>query len=122
MRIGPAPTHQVSVPTEQRLGPDEESDALGPRQQAAQSGKQGPISRSKRRPGDLTTRDRNLVTEDDDLDGQISSVAPLQTQKLKHPNEREDDVPPNGGEVISGIVDGRSIWRHLPCPNHISGA
>ena len=65
------------MPAKQRFRLNEEPIALGPRQQAAQSGKQGPVSRSKRRPGHLPTKDRNLVTEDDDLDSKIGGVAPL---------------------------------------------
>jgi hypothetical protein len=31
------------------------------------------------------------VTEDDDLDGQIGGVAPLQAQQLEHPDQGETD-------------------------------
>lgn len=60
---------------------------LGPRQKAAQSGEQGPVSRSKRRPSDLPTKDSNLVTKDDDLDCQIGGVTALQSQEFEHPDE-----------------------------------
>jgi len=68
------------MPAKQRFRLDERPVALGPRQQAAQRGEQSPVSRSKRRPRDLSAKDRNLVTEDDDLDCQIGGVTAPQSQ------------------------------------------
>ena len=87
MRISPAPTHQVPVPAQQCLGPDEEPGALGLGQQAAESGEQGPVSRTKRRSGDLPAKNRNLVTQHDDLDCQIGGAASPQSQEFEHPGE-----------------------------------
>ncbi len=58
---------------------DKESAPLGPQQETAQSGEQCPVSGSKRRPGDLSASDRNLVTMDDDLDREIGGVAAPQS-------------------------------------------
>jgi len=75
------------MPAKQRFRLDEEPVALGPRQQAAQRGEQGPVSGSRRRSGDLLAKDRNLVTEDDDLNGQIGGVIAPQSQEFEHPDE-----------------------------------
>ena len=89
------------MPAQQRLGLDKEPLALGPRQ-TAQPGEQRTICRSKRRPGDLPTKDRNLVTEDDDLDGQMGGVTPSKSQEFEHPDEAD-------------IEEGQAIvHRHRP--------
>ncbi len=87
MGICPTPSHQVPVPAHQSVGLDEEPPALGPGQQAAQPREQGPISRSKRRPGDLSAKDCNFVAKDDDFDCQIRGVSAPQSKEVEHPEE-----------------------------------
>lgn len=41
------------------------------------------------RASDLSTKDGDLVSEDEDLDGQIGRVTSLQTQELEDPEEGE---------------------------------
>jgi len=77
VRIGPASAHQIPVPPQQRLGLDEEPALPGPGRQAAQPGKKGPIGRSEHRASDLPAKDRDLVTEDDDLNSEIGGVTAL---------------------------------------------
>jgi hypothetical protein len=89
MGVGPATTHQVAVPAQQRLGLDEEPLARRSRQETSQTCEHGSIGWSERGPGDLSTKHGDLVAENDDLDGQISCVTPLQPQQLEHPNEAE---------------------------------
>jgi hypothetical protein len=89
MAIGPAAPHQVPMPTKQCLGLDEEPLTFGSRQETTQPGEQGTICGSKLWPRHLPAKDGDLVAEDDDLDCQVSGVAPLQTEQLEHPNEGE---------------------------------
>jgi hypothetical protein len=81
--------HQVPVPAQHCLRLDEKPVTLGPRQQAGQPGEQGSIGCLERWPGDLSTKNGDLVAENDDLDGQIGCVPSLQPQQLEHPNEAE---------------------------------
>jgi hypothetical protein len=82
-------TDEISVPAKQGLGLDEEPVTLGPQQQADQSGEQCPIGWAERRPRYLATQDCDLVAEDDDLDGQVRSVAALQSEEGEGPDERQ---------------------------------
>ena len=50
---------------------------------------QGSIGCLGRWPGDLSTKNGDLVAENDDLDGQIGCVPSLQPQQLEHPDEQE---------------------------------
>ena len=101
-------THQVPVPTQQGLGLDKESATSGTGEQSTQPSQQGTISWSKRRPVYLSTQDRHLVTEDDDLDGQIGGGAPLQAQQLEDPEE---------GEIKEGQGHHPQSWLKRPSRN-----
>jgi len=91
--------HQVPVPAQQCLGLDEESVALRPRQQAAQSCEQGPVSRSKRRPGDLPAKDRYFVSENDDFDGEFFVGTLEKPEQLERSDERKVEEGQSHGPV-----------------------
>jgi hypothetical protein len=77
------------MPTEQGVGLDEEPSALRPGDQPAKAGKERSIRWSQGRAGHLPSEDGHLVTENDDLDGQIRVVGPLQAEDLHGPEEGE---------------------------------
>jgi len=109
------------VPTQQGLGLDKESATSGRGEYAAQGCEKGPISWSKRRPGHLPSQDSHLVAKDDDLDGQISAVAPLQTQQLKRPDEGEIKEGQSHRQLSSLEVPGRNfpvqdVWMTFSAP------
>jgi hypothetical protein len=66
------------MPAEQGVGLDEEPSPLRPGDQAAVAGKERSIRWTQSRAGHLPTKDDNLVSEHDDLDGQVAAVTPAQ--------------------------------------------
>ena len=77
------------MPPQEGLGLDEEPLTLGYRQETSQPCEQGTIGCLERWSGDLSTKNGNLVAENDDLDGQIGCVPSLQPQQLENPNEAD---------------------------------
>jgi hypothetical protein len=75
---GPLVTNQVSVPTEQGLGLHEEPASVLTPTWPAQAGEDRSIRRLKGQSGDLTTQDGHVMAEYDNLDGQITVVAPTE--------------------------------------------
>jgi len=64
------------MPTEQRVGLDEETSALRSGDQAAEAGKERSIRRLQSGSGHLAAEDGQLVAEHDDFDGQVGVVGP----------------------------------------------
>ena len=62
---------------------------LRPGDQPTQSGEQCPLGRPEDRTGHLSAEDGHLMTEHDDLDGQIGLIGPLQAEDLHGPEEGE---------------------------------
>jgi hypothetical protein len=77
------------VPTEQRVGLDEEPSELRSGDQSAEAGKERSIRGSQGRAGHLPSQHGNLVTEHDDFDGQIGVIGPLKAENLQGPEEGE---------------------------------
>ena len=67
-RVGPAPRHELAMPADERVGRDEERTPALARQEPARGGQERPVGGPKRGPGDLAPQDRELVTENDDLE------------------------------------------------------
>ena len=88
MGRGPASSHQIPVPTEQRLGLHEEPPSPNGREETAQAREHGPIRWPEGRACDLAAQHRDLVTEDDDLDRQLLLLAKGETDQLEEANER----------------------------------
>ncbi len=78
LRVGPLAPGQLTMPTKQGLGLDEEPMKLRPGDQPAEAGKERSIRWSQSRADPLPTKDGDLVPEHDDLDGQIAAVTPAQ--------------------------------------------
>jgi hypothetical protein len=77
------------MPTEQRIGLDEEPSAPRSGNQPAEAGEERSIRRSQSGSNHLASKDGHLVPEHDDLDSQIALVRPLQTEDLHGPKEGE---------------------------------
>ncbi len=73
--MGPLSTDQITVPTQQCVGLDEEPAELPPVQQTAETSKECPIRRPQGRAVHLVPQDRDLVAEHGDLDNHIGVVA-----------------------------------------------
>jgi hypothetical protein len=99
--IGPPTPDQVSVPTEQRLGLDEEPSPMPAVKKPAQSGEQRPIWWSKCRADDLATQNGQLVAEHDDLDCQFVTVTPQEPDQLEDPDERQVEEGQRHGPASS---------------------
>ncbi len=67
MRIGPAARDQSAMPAQQRVRPHEEDVPAAPWQQPTHRGKQQPIVRLEARPTGLSAKNRELVTEHENL-------------------------------------------------------
>jgi hypothetical protein len=102
------------MPTEQGVGLDEESMKLFPGDQPAEAGKQCSIRWSQSRAGDLSTKDGYFVTENDDLNGQIVTVTPAQTEQREDPDESEIDERQSHGSVSSPNVDSMNVLVMVP--------
>jgi hypothetical protein len=107
LRVAPLATNQLSMPTEQRVGLDEEPRELRWGDQPAEAGKERSIRRSQGGAGHLPSKDRHLVTEHDDFDGQSGVVGPLQAEDLQGPEEGEVEER-EGHEAFSRS---RPLWR-----------
>jgi len=77
------------MPTEQGVGLHEEPMELLSGEQSAEAGQERPIRGPQSRAAYLATGDRHLVSEHDDLDGQIGLVGPLSAEDLNRPEEGE---------------------------------
>ena len=89
LRIGPFTTHQLTMPTEQCVGLDEEPRELRSGDQPTEACEEGTIRWSQSRAGHLPSEDCHLVSEHDDLNGQIRVIGPLQAEDLDGPEEGE---------------------------------
>ena len=99
LRVGPLATDQLTMPTEQGVGLDEEPMKLRPGDQPAEAGKERSIRGSQSGAGHLPTEDGHLVAEHDDLDGQIAAVTPAQAEQLEDPDEGEIEKRQSHGSV-----------------------
>jgi hypothetical protein len=87
VRIGPLPSHQISMPSQQGRGLDKVASPASSRQKPAQSSEHRSIRWLQGRAGHLAAQDSNLVTEHDHLNGQILLLPPRETDQLKNANE-----------------------------------
>jgi hypothetical protein len=71
VRVSPATPHQVPVPSQEGLGPDEGASPPGSRQEPAEPGQDCSVRWPQRGAGDLAAQDGNLVAEHDDLDNRV---------------------------------------------------
>jgi hypothetical protein len=67
IRLGPAASHEPSMPGQQRLRLDEERVPAAPRQHSARRGEKSPIAWFKTRLFDLPAKDRQFMAEYEDL-------------------------------------------------------
>jgi len=68
--VGPASSHEVPVPAQQRGRLDEEPSETGPREGPRQPGEQRPVYRPQGWTVDLAAQHCHLVTQHDDFDRQ----------------------------------------------------
>jgi hypothetical protein len=101
MGRGPASSHQIPVPTEQRLGLHEEPPSPNGREETAQAREHGPIRWPEGRACDLAAQHRDLVTEDDDLDRQLLLLAKGETGQLEEANERHVEERENHDSIFT---------------------
>jgi hypothetical protein len=87
MRIGPLPSHQNSMPSQQGLRLAKEASPAGSRQKPAQTSEYHSICRKQCRTGHLSSQDSNLVAEHDDLDGQVLLPTPGEPDQLEQTDE-----------------------------------
>jgi len=67
-RVGPRAGHEVPVPAQQRLRPDEETGPAGSWQDAADGSEQGPVGGFELDSWSVAAEDRELVAQDQDLE------------------------------------------------------
>jgi hypothetical protein len=89
MRVGPRAGDQASVPTQQRLRPDEEARPAGPGQYAAGRGKQRPVGKLELGSWDLAAQHGELVAEHQDLKVLGGFAAGEQHEQLEGAAHRE---------------------------------
>jgi hypothetical protein len=98
---GPPTTHQVPMPTEQRLGLDEELWQSWTIKEAAQSCKERPIAGLKRRMGDLAAEHRHFTSEHDDFDGEITVLSANELERLEDSDERQVQGGQRHGPILT---------------------
>jgi hypothetical protein len=89
MRGGPRPGHEPPVPTQQRLGRDEEARPAGPGEHPADRGEQGPVAGPECGSCALPAEHGELVTQDEDLQVLGGVPAGEQRQQLDGAAQRE---------------------------------
>ena len=107
------------MPTKQSIGLNKEPTTLRSGEQAAEAGTKRPVRRAQRRSDDLSTEDRHLVSEHDDLDGQIGIVGPLPAEHLNRPEEGEVEKREGHGPFSPSLA----LWRksQLNDPDEVLG-
>ena len=100
------------MPAQERLGLDEETTPMSPRQQTAQSGQQGPVGRLECRADDLATQHGHLVAQHDDLGRRLLSVPASETEQREDPDEghiekgqRHEQSSPEGADLRKSQVE-----------------
>jgi hypothetical protein len=101
------------MPTKQGVGLDEEPSALRPGDQPAEASKERAVLRLQSRTVHLATEDGHLVSKDNDLDGQIGVVGPLQEEDLDGPDEGEIEKGESHGSFCSPPM----LWRKFQISN-----
>jgi hypothetical protein len=76
------------VPAQQGFWSDEGASETPAREQSCQSRQHRPVRRLQRRSVDLASKDRHLVTQDHDLDGEIGVMAEDESDQLEDAPER----------------------------------
>jgi hypothetical protein len=102
------------MPAQQRLRPDEECSPGISRQQPAERGQQQPVTGREPRPGNLSTQNRQLVTQDENLQ-LLRTLAPAeQHDELKQTADDsvrqrpEQAQPPEGGKADASATGARA--------------
>src|SRR3954447_11703622 len=85
-RVGPASRHELAMPAHECVGRDEERTPALAREQPARGGQERAVGGPKRGPRDLAPQDRELVTENDDLEFLELLGAAGERDELKHPS------------------------------------
>ena len=89
--IGPPAPHELAVPAQQRLRRNEQPLAACGRQQPTRRGKQRAVTRAQLRTLDLTTQDRELMAQHEQLDVLDVNAPAAADQQLQQRDEREVD-------------------------------
>ena len=87
-RVGPALGDEVAVPAQQGCWLDEEASESSAGEHSCQSRQHRPVRRLQRRSVDLALQDRHLVSEHDDLHGEIGVTAVDESDELEGTAER----------------------------------
>ena len=87
MSVGPLLSHQIPMPTQQRLGLDEEPSSASSRQKPAQSSEYCSIRWLQGGTHHLSTQDGDLVAEHDDLDRQLVLTSTGEADQLEETDE-----------------------------------
>ena len=86
------------MPSEQRLGPDEEPAPAFPRQQPPQPRKQCSIDWLQERAGHLPAQHGYFMTKHHDLDGKLVTLRSTQSKDLEQSDERHvEEAQGHGG-------------------------
>ena len=80
-------SHQISMPPKQGLGLNEEAVPTLSGEEPAQPGEERSVGWPECGSCHLAAQDRDLVSEHDDLDGQLPSATPAKPEQLEHANE-----------------------------------
>ena len=85
--VGPLLSHQIPMPTQQRLGLDKEPSSASSRQKPAQSSEYCSIRWLQGRTHHLSAQDGDLVAEHDDLDCQLLLASTGEADQLEETDE-----------------------------------
>jgi hypothetical protein len=89
VRVGPLPSHQISMPSQQSLGLDKEPSSASRRQDPAQSSEDGSVHGPQCRTRHLSSQDRNLVAKRDDFDGEVLLLTAREPNQLERTDESD---------------------------------
>ena len=87
----PLSGNEIAVPSQQRVGRDDEAAPPVSAQHAAGSGEEYTIGRPVRRPRRLASKNRELLAEDEDLDVLGVITAPREERELEQSEQAHVD-------------------------------
>src|SRR5450759_1221934 len=109
--IRPSASNQVSMPSQQGLGLHEEPTPASLWHKPTQPSQDRPVRWPQSRTLDLTTQDRDLVSEHDDLDRQFVLFAPAKPEQLEYPNEGHiEEGQRHGQSSLALCPQAKSTW------------
>jgi hypothetical protein len=101
MAVGPLPAHQLTVPTKERLRPDQERGPSLSRERSAQRSQVQPVPAAEARPADLAPEDCELMVKHEDLDIVVPTIGRASHEGDQPAEDQVDEGEERGSSLLS---------------------